>query len=371
MNAHAHPDPRLSEKLSALSLTPAPAGSRPPKHRGGRTLSILCIVALTVAAAAVPILSGVRLDAVLDSLGSRADEASRPGALASDEATKATDTKATATRTPTPPPPAVPAVTGSGHVVALAEAMVHPRRGGTIVALDADVGDRVRAGQVLLRLDDPETVFARQAAELAQDRARLVLAARRFDRDEADASARRMAGLARSGAVNAQTAIDTDGAARRAANLVDQGAQDLAGADLALERARQAVSDLTITAPIAGVVTARSARLGEAILAQIDARGDAPLFTITDPDRLGIDVDIAETAVAALRPGLRGEAVLDGYPDQPFAVEVARIAPVASAERGTVSLRLTPLSPPPGIRPAMAVRVRIETDVATATSQGH
>ncbi|MEH6721614.1 MAG: efflux RND transporter periplasmic adaptor subunit [Aurantimonas endophytica] len=376
MNALAHPDPRLSEKLNALSLTSAPSGSRPRVRRGGWALPVLGILALVaMGVAAVPILSGVRLDTVLDTSDWSAIGASPSDASGSSRATRTAPTDPAATGTPVPPPPpAASVVTGSGHVVALAEARVHPRRGGAIAWLAADVGTVVTAGQVLLRLDDPETSFAQQAAELARDRARLVLAARRLDQDEAQTAARRLAGLARSGAVNAQMAIDADSAASRAANLVDQAAQNVAEAGLALDRARQAVSELTITAPIAGIVTARSARLGETVLAQVDARGDAPLFTITDPDRLGIDVDIAETAIAAMRPALRGEAVLDGYPDHPFAVEIVRIAPVASAERGTVALRLSPLAPPPGIRPAMAVRVRIETDAAVnaaATSQGH
>jgi multidrug efflux pump subunit AcrA (membrane-fusion protein) len=72
-----------------------------------------------------------------------------------------------------------------------------------------------------------------------------------------------------------------------------------------------------------------------------------------------IDADVAETNIAALRPGLRGEAVLDGFPDRPFAVEVLRLAPVASVEKGTISLRLSFIDPPQGIRPNMAARIRI------------
>ena len=366
MNTHTHPDPALSEKLAALSLAPGAPKSPSARRRGGRVLLGLSCVALVAGGVALlPALVGEKFDDV---------PADPVGSAASRDAQGAPEPQAPIAGAIAPMPAPASIVTGSGHVIALEQASVHARRGGTIVALHADIGTVVEAGQTLLRLDDPETSFALQAAELAEGRARLTLAASTIDRDEADALADRMKLLAGRGAATAQAAIDAELAAKRAAIAVDQGAQALAEAELSVRRARQGVSELTITAPIAGVVTARSVRLGETILAQIDTRGEAPLFTIVDSKRLAIDVDIAETAIAAMRPGLRGEAVLDGYPDRPFAVEVTRIAPVASSERGTVSVRLSPLTPPHGIRPAMAARVSLTTDTTAAVAtiaQGH
>ena len=74
---------------------------------------------------------------------------------------------------------------------------------------------------------------------------------------------------------------------------------------------------------------------------------------------LFIDADVAETSIAMLRSGLQGEAVLDGFPDQPFAVELSRLAPEISAAKGTVGIRLTLDTPPTGIRPNMAARVQL------------
>nr|WP_206111945.1 hypothetical protein [Rhizobium laguerreae] len=71
------------------------------------------------------------------------------------------------------------------------------------------------------------------------------------------------------------------------------------------------------------------------------------------------DIAVAEANIALMRPGLRGEAVLDGFPDRPFAVEVSKIAPMISREKGTVTLRLSLSSPPSDMRPAMAARIRL------------
>lgn len=113
-------------------------------------------------------------------------------------------------------------------------------------------------------------------------------------------------------------------------------------------------------APISGTVTRLDAHVGDTVLSRQDSvREDQSLLAITDTASLVIDADVAEANIALMRPGLLGEAVLDGFPGQPFAVEVSKIAPVISREKGTVTLRLSLMSPPAGMRPAMAARIRL------------
>ncbi|KAA0585517.1 RND family efflux transporter MFP subunit [Azospirillum lipoferum] len=347
MNTHPHPaprhpDPRLSETLASLTLEPVPvpafppAGTRLPRPSGGWHL--VGVLALIAAIGCAGVLWRAAGPAIWSAPIVAAPIAMGPATAAL-------------------PPPPIRSVTGSGHVVALREAAVHPRRGGVVTVVHVEVGSAVRAGDVLAELDDPELRFALRDAELARDRARLILAARRLDAEEARDRAGRMADLGTRGAVSTQAARDAATAAAQAANLRDQAAQEVAKAELEVARAAEAVSDLTLRSPLSGIVSARRARIGEAILSQADARAEVPLFTVTDPHLLALDVDIAETALAAIGSGARGAAVLDAYADTRFTVEVARIAPVASAERGTIAVRLTILDPPPGIRPSMAVRV--------------
>ena len=130
------------------------------------------------------------------------------------------------------------------------------------------------------------------------------------------------------------------------------------------------MAELTVRATFAGTVTRLDARVGDTVLARIDSvRESQSLLTITNTKSLAIDADVAETTIAALKPGLRGQAVLDGFPDRPFAVTLVRLAPVASAEKGTVTLRLSLDDPPNGILPNMAARIRIALDETGETPQ--
>lgn len=251
-------------------------------------------------------------------------------------------------------------ITGSGYVVAPDIATVFSKYEGRIVAVEVEAGDRVVAGQVLVRLDDAGARFALRGAEISARAAELALEARKIALAQARSSLDRAERLAGRDAMPAEaleaarTAFDTSG------NAAALAGQDLEKARLDIDKAREQVEALTVRAPIAGTVTRLDAHAGDTVLSREDSvRENESLLVITDTASLVIDADVAEANLALVRPGLKGEAVLDGFPDQPFAVEVAKVAPVISREKGTVTLRLSLSSPPAGMRPAMAARIRL------------
>ncbi|MBB3355450.1 RND family efflux transporter MFP subunit [Rhizobium sp. BK049] len=255
---------------------------------------------------------------------------------------------------------AIREITGSGYVVAPDIATVFSKYAGRIVAVEVQAGDPVVAGQVLVRLDDAGARFALRGAYIAGRAAELALEAGNITLVQARSSLDRAERLAGRDAMSgealeaARTAFDTAG------NAAAQARQDLEKAKLDIDRACEQMEALTVRAPISGTVTRLDAHVGDTVLSREDSvRENESLLTLTDTASLVIDADVAEANMALLHPGLNGEAVLDGFPDKPFAVEVAKIAPVLSQEKGTVTLRLSASSPPPGMRPAMAARIRL------------
>ena len=229
-----------------------------------------------------------------------------------------------------------------------------------VVTLKAASGDRVAAGEVLVTLDDAVTHIALEQAKAARAAAELALTARDIDLKQARASLDRLESLASRDAASRQQLEESRTAFARASNAVSQARQDLATAELGIRSAEEPLAELTIRAPFAGTVTQINAHVGDTVLARADSvRENQSLLVITDTANLVIDADVAETNIASLRPGLRGEAVLDGFPNRAFAVEVVRLAPIASIEKGTITVRLALIDPPEGIRPNMAARIRI------------
>jgi RND family efflux transporter MFP subunit len=259
-----------------------------------------------------------------------------------------------------PVPTTAHEITGSGVVVAPQMTTVFSKYEGRITHIAVEAGDRVEAGQVLVTIEDAGARFALYRAEAARAAAELMLAGRAIDLSQARASLDRTEILAVKDATSLQTLEETRTAAIRASNAVAQAEQDLARAELTIRIAEETIAELTVHAPFAGTVTRLDAHVGDTVLARVDSvRENQSLLTITDMTSMVIDADVAETNIASLEPGLRGEAVLDGFPGRPFAFTVLRLAPIASTEKGTITLRLSLTNPPAGIRPNMAARIRI------------
>lgn len=251
-------------------------------------------------------------------------------------------------------------ITGSGYVVAPRSIKVFSKYEGKIADIDVDVGSSVHAGQKLLILEDASTSIALEQANAAKISSDLTLVAGQIALTQATATLRRTDALAQQGAASKRQLEEAETAWKSALNQVEQSRQDVVKANLAVRFVQEHIDELTVHAPFAGTVVQLNAHMGDTILARADSvREIQSLLTLTDTTSIVIDADVAETNVSLLEPGLRGEAVLDGFPDQPFGIELQRIAPVVSLEKGTIGLRFSLLDPPVGIRPNMAARVRI------------
>lgn len=263
-------------------------------------------------------------------------------------------------------------ITGSGYVVAPQMATVYAERGGRITAIHVQPGDVVAAGDPLLTMDEAGIRFAAEEAQLVVASAELSLAAALISLGQAETVLNRQTALNQRGVVASERLEDAKTVFLSAANAVEQAKANQDKANLALRVAEDRVAGLTVRAPIAGTVTQLSAHVGDAVLDRFDAIHDGVgLMTIARMDRLAIDADFAEKAIAELRHGLAGKAVLDAFPDQPFSFDVHNIAPKVNAARGTVELRLVPVEPPQGMRPGMAARIRIILPNPDSPSTNH
>ncbi len=251
-------------------------------------------------------------------------------------------------------------ITGSGFVVTPRITNVFSKYEGRIIDIAVEPGDQVAKGQILVKLEDASARFALEQAQADKIDADLLLAGAVIDLKQAQTSLARIEILAKRDAASKQRLDETRTAANSAANSVKQAHQKIADAELAIRIAKERLAELVIRAPFAGTVTHLNAHIGDTVLDRADSvRDSQSLLTLADTQHMMIDADVAETNIASLHAGLHGEAVLDGFPDHPFALEVARLSPVISREKGTITLRLAFTDPPKGIRPNMAARIRL------------
>ena len=359
MNTTSEHDRTLAAQLRSLSIEPAAFKTELPEPRARRRMipGAILVLAATASLTVVALYGPQTLERIEAAIAGKtgdhpaisAHEApARGGAIVEGE--DGAKSRAAPSRE----------VTGSGYVVAPDTAIVFSKYEGRVVAVEVEAGDKVVAGQLLVRLDDAGARFALRGAEISERAAELALDARNIELAQARSSLTRTERLAGRDAMSAQALEEAKTAFDAAENAALRARQDVAKAMLDIDRAREQVEALTVRAPISGTVTRLDAHVGDTVLSREDSvRENESLLAITDTAKMVIDADVAEANIALMRPGLSGEAVLDGFPGQPFAVEVAKIAPVISREKGTVTLRLSLTSPPSGMRPAMAARIRL------------
>jgi membrane fusion protein (multidrug efflux system) len=206
----------------------------------------------------------------------------------------------------------------SGPLVAPNTALLRARMPGTLLALTVAEGDRVKAGQVLGRIDMAELAprIAERSAMLDSARASLAQAERTHASNE------------RLAAQNFISPNALDGSRAQ----VDTARAALAAAQATLESTRVGQRDATLVAPIAGIVAKRHVLPGEKLSAE------QQVLTIVDLARLELAASVGTHEVARLAPGMPVQVRVEGH-DAALTGQLARIAP--AAEAGTRSIGVT------------------------------
>ena len=254
-------------------------------------------------------------------------------------------------------------VTASGEIVATRYADIGSNVMGRLVAVLVKEGDRVRAGQVLARIDPVQAradlggaaaavsaLSAEATGAVQQIRAAeadVVSAEARFV--EAETALTRQRDLHKEGLTpradldQAQAAFD---AARATLDAARAAAQRSRSARLAAEqrvaqaraqaaRASDVVSKTEITSPLDGVVSRLRVREGEMVVIGLQNQPGSILMTVSDLSSINAEVRVAEADVLRLRTGQAAEVVLEALPGRRFPGTVVEVGAGALPVVGT------------------------------------
>lgn len=247
----------------------------------------------------------------------------------------------------------------TGYVTARRMATVSAQITGTLTEVLIDEGFRVRKGQVLARLDDKGLKAALTAAEAQASAVEANLGQLRGQLAQALADERRQAELSALGMTTRQSHEQAGTAVQSAEAQLEAAQRQIEAAQAQVRQARVNFDYATVRAPFDGVVTARSAQVGE-IISPLSAGGGftrTGVGTIVDMDSLEVNVDVNEAYIAQVKSDMPCEAVLDAYPDWKIPAHVVAVIPSADRGKATVKVRVALEQKDDRVVPDMGVRV--------------
>lgn len=303
----------------------------------------------------------------------------------------------------------------AGYVVAHHKIDVNSKVTGRVAWIGVEKGDKVKAGQVLVRLEDQEfraQVEQAKGAVLAADarlkalehgsrpeeiqQASANLDEARANLANAKVTLERIKPLVQEGVLSRQQLDDAqakyDSALQRVQSLeksytlakIGPRQEDIEAARGSLLQAQgqlayvQSLLDATqIRAPVSGTILERTAERGELVTAQFASAADTggprgSVVALADLSDLQVELDISQNDFAKLGPKQRAVVTTDAYPDREYKGVIDEISPEGNRQKATVQVKVKILNPDDYLRPEENANVRFlgdenqkQTQVAT------
>jgi RND family efflux transporter MFP subunit len=273
-----------------------------------------------------------------------------------------------------------------GNVQAITDTGIYARADGYVKERLADIGDRVKEGQVLAVLESPEVdQQLRQArANLLQAQAALgqsnaALEQAKANLDLAEVTTKRWKTLVDKGVLAKQ-----DGDEKSSAYLARKA--DVSAAEANVRTAQAAIASneanvqrlvemqqfQKVRAPYTGIVTARNISVG-VLVSSGSSAFTAELFRMNQIDHLRIFVSVPQSEVAAIHVGQPCNLQVQELGDRPFPATVTRTANSLDAASRTMRTEVQLANPEGILLPGMYAQVlfRIHRDKPTVSIPGN
>jgi RND family efflux transporter MFP subunit len=230
-----------------------------------------------------------------------------------------------------------------GRLEAYYRAPIFARVSGYLKSWRADIGARVKAGEVIAEIDAPDL-----DQQLLQARADLA-------NQQASAKLSEVT-LARRKTLIASNFVSMQEIDERTADLSNKNAS-VNASQANVERLEALAGFKKITVPFDGIVTARSTDVG----ALINAGGGSgpPMFVISDIGKLRVYVSVPQTYVPAIRIGAKAVISVPEYKDRTFDAMVEASAQSVDVNSGTTQMQLALANATGELMPGAFTNVRL------------
>jgi RND family efflux transporter MFP subunit len=276
-----------------------------------------------------------------------------------------------------------------GSIQAIQEAPIYSRVDGYLKRRLVDIGDRVQSGQVLAEIDTPDldqqlaqarAAAAGSEASLAQARSGLQQARATLQHNHATAeyartnlsrwrALRERNLVAQQDVDDRQIAFDSSQADVAAAEAnVESLQSSVIAAQANVDASRANVQRLIelqafqrVRAPFAGVITVRFVDAG-ALIGAGSSSTTTPMFRLAQTDDLRVFVNVPQTFMTAIVPGMRVQVLVREFPQKPFEGVVANASGALDTASRTLLTEVRVRNTESTLRPGMYADVKLHVE---------
>jgi HlyD family secretion protein len=291
-------------------------------------------------------------------------------------------------------------LSATGYVVAHHKINVNSKVTGRVAWIGVEKGDKVKEGQVVVRLEDQEFKALYEQARGTYESAKARLAElehgsrpeeiqqAEHNLSEARATAAndkinvdRTRNLFSQGVVSKQALDDatarSDASQQRVNSLeqmfrmskigprseqIERARADVLQAKGQMDYAKSQLDATVIRAPVSGTILERTAEKGELVTAQFASGAEGgprgSVVALADLDDIQVELDIAQDDFAKLGPKQEATVILDAFKDRSYKGTIAEISPEANRQKATVQVKVQVVKPDAYLRPEMNATVQ-------------
>ena len=238
-----------------------------------------------------------------------------------------------------------------GNLIGAATVEAVPKVSGRLDDVTVRLGDRVRKGQTLAKVEDREIAEQVKQAQASFDVAAATIRQREADLRLAQTNLDRSKNLFDRQLIPKQTFDDTDARYQAAAAQLDLAKAQYQQAQARLDELKINLANTVISSPVSGFVGKRALDPGAWVTP------NSAFISVVDIDIVRLVANIVEKDLRRINSGMKADVAVDAYPGEHFVGRIAHVAPVLDPSTRTAQIEVEIANSSFRLKPGMYAKV--------------
>jgi RND family efflux transporter MFP subunit len=240
-----------------------------------------------------------------------------------------------------------------GNLIGATTVQAVPKINGRLQSVDVQLGDQVRRGGLIAKVEDREIQEQVRQAEAAYRVGEATIRQREADLKLAETNLQRNKSLLERELLPKQSFDDTDARHQAAVAQLDLAKAQFEQSKARLEELKINLSNTTITSPVDGFVAKRFLDPGATVSPNV------PVASLVDIRTVRMVANLVEKDMKRVSVGTHADIDVDAFPGETFNGRVSRVAPVFDPSTRTAEMEIEVPNPGFRLKPGMYARVQL------------